>query len=312
MANRNLMAFLQGGLGTLTQRAQQGQQQQQEIQSLILKAMIEQKMKQQDPYNQLQTLMLQKYAPELFGQSGGQIPTGQAPTLNLQGQGQGIGQSQPNMPQYRMKPSFTFGKEGLSIGLSQEETPEYKLQQTKAEQELKATVPTVQQKNDLNAARQQLTNVQQLQNLANGVPAGRIAGLGSMALNTVTGGGMAQNTRLYLKQLPAMAVSLYRALTGDTRLSDADAASRAMPLLWHPSEAGNIRKASFDNIKKALLRRIKMLESKQGLVPNPLAPDEFITPLETIIENNNINKNDSMSIENLGLDPSRYELIGAE
>jgi len=146
-------------------------------------------------------------------------------------------------------------------------------------QELKAKVPTVQQRNDLMNARNQLLNVQQMENLARNVPSG-FAGIGSIGLEAVTRGGMATNTRLYLKQFPAFAVGLYRGLTGDTRLSDADALRRALPLLWHPSESGKIKKQSFNNIRKALNARIKLIQSGRY----QSTPDgQFMTPLEDVL-----------------------------
>ncbi len=153
-----------------------------------------------------------------------------------------------------------------------------RLAQKAAEQkmmaEVKAMVPTIQQKNDLQTAKQQLLNITTLEKKAENLPSGYY-GITSIAGGAISRGG---KTREYMKMLPATAVSVYRAITGDTRLSDADAAARAYPLLWHPSEGGDIRKSSFSNIKNLLNARIKMIQ--QGKYK--MSGDQFITPLEDV------------------------------
>lgn len=114
-------------------------------------------------------------------------------------------------------------------------------------------------KQDIVGAKQQLANVIQMQNLARNVPGG-YAGFGSMLRGAITRGATDQNTRLYLKRLPAFAAGLYRDLTGDKRLSDMDAQQRAMPLLWHPSEDAGLKTPVFEGIKQALNSRIKLLQ----------------------------------------------------
>ena len=80
---------------------------------------------------------------------------------------------------------------------------------------------------------------------------------------------------------PAFAAGLYRDLTGDKRLSDVDAQSRAMPLLWHPSEDEKIRKRSFADIKRALNARIKLIqEGRYTMSPE----GDFITPLDEVLK----------------------------
>ncbi len=146
--------------------------------------------------------------------------------------------------------------------------------------EIKSKVPTVQQKNDLDKVNQQISNIKDMRSLAEKIgtyPGSRIA-QGTAA--AISGGGWATEHYQYLMQRPAMAVSLYRALTGDTRLSDADAEARALPLLWKPGQSSKIRKSSFDYIENALNTRKQMIE--QGRYS--LSPDgDYITPFENVI-----------------------------
>lgn len=173
-----------------------------------------------------------------------------------------------------------------------EYTPQAKIAQEVEKQkqtlEAKAKIPTAQQKNDLTATENQIKSIKDLRALADKVPGGRIAGSISGVLSSVTGGELATETRQYLKQRPAYAVSIYRALTGDTRLSDADAKGRALPLLWHPTESDKIKKTSFDTIENALQARKKLIE--EGKYTQD-ANGQFITPLEDVLaEAENVGK----------------------
>lgn len=143
----------------------------------------------------------------------------------------------------------------------------------------KSKVPTVQQRNDLTNVNSQIENIRAVKELADKIPAGRFAGSISGLKSSISGGELDTDTRQYLKQRPAYAVSLYRALTGDTRLSDADAKSRALPLLWHPTESNKIRESSFDYINKALEARKRLIEKGQYKVDG----EQYITPLEDVL-----------------------------
>lgn len=83
--------------------------------------------------------------------------------------------------------------------------------------------------------------------------------IGKGALNR--GKGESAKYRTYLSTMPATAVSIYRAVTGDTRLSDSDAQARAYPLLWHPSEDVDVRTQKNDYIKSMVLARKALLSS---------------------------------------------------
>lgn len=150
--------------------------------------------------------------------------------------------------------------------------------QTREKAEEKAKVLPAKIKQDIVGVRQQIANVENLEQLAEQVPSGA-GGMFSIARGAVTRGAFDKETRLYLKQLPAFAAGLYRDLTGDKRLSDEDASARAMPLLWHPSEDESIKKASFENIKKALRSRQKLLQ--QGTFS--VVDGEAVTPLGAVL-----------------------------
>ena len=266
-------------------------QMQDAIKMMILKSQIDQQM---DPMYQLRKKMLEGGGiPGLGGQTQTQ-PNRQPFGLNqtIQGQMPQTADTSQELQRWENNPNFLLTGKGDPLT----ENPEYK---QKRERELKAQIPTVQQKNDLFSARQQLNNIVGMRNLAEKVPAG-YPGMLSIGTSALTRGGLQTNTRQYLKNFNAYAVSLYRALTGDTRLSDADALRRALPLLWHPSEDKKIRKTSFDSIEKALKTRIKMLSSGRGLTPNPLDPNgnEFITPFDMVLSEAGIDINSIHSTEN--------------
>ena len=126
------------------------------------------------------------------------------------------------------------------------------LQQNK--QDIASKAPTADQKNSLSSINNVELLLDQLEKDAGSLPSG-FGGIAAQGLNFVTRGQSNPNLMVYDDQRKAVAVALYRALTGDTRLSDADAASRALPLLWHPSEAGEVRGLKFQKIKKLLADR---------------------------------------------------------
>ena len=62
---------------------------------------------------------------------------------------------------------------------------------------------------------------------------------------------------------PAAGAAIYRALTGDKRLSDDDAKTRALPLLWKPGESEGIKAKKFALLKKAIQQRTERLSNGQ-------------------------------------------------
>ncbi len=106
-----------------------------------------------------------------------------------------------------------------------------------------------------------------LQTSPSGPVAGRVAG----AVGSVTGGGMQTNTKLYNDMLPATAVGIYRAVTKDTRLSDADAQARAIPIMPKPSEDPALQAKKIAFLRSAL-------SSGQTMTP-----EQFTASLASIV-----------------------------
>jgi hypothetical protein len=88
-----------------------------------------------------------------------------------------------------------------------------------------------------------------------------LSGAASSAAATLTGGILASETKAYNDYLPAAAVKIYRAMTGDTRLSDADAAARAYPLIPKPWEPLSLRESKLKDIDDAISGRNDTLKS---------------------------------------------------
>lgn len=107
---------------------------------------------------------------------------------------------------------------------------------------------------------------QQAQNLKGGYPG--MAEIGKAFLNR--GAGRSADYVLYQDSLPSAAVAFYRGVTGDTRLSDADAKARALPLLWKPSESEDVRKKKFTFLNRMVEARQKLLGS--GKYPDGVIP----------------------------------------
>lgn len=84
----------------------------------------------------------------------------------------------------------------------------------------------------------------------------------------LTAGAIEPKLRLYQQQRPAIAVKLYRALTGDTRLSDADAMARAYPLLPEPYEPDNVQQSKMQALQDAAEgRNSRITQLLTGVVP---------------------------------------------
>lgn len=73
-------------------------------------------------------------------------------------------------------------------------------------------------------------------------------------------GDKSSDMKLYLGMMPMAAVALYRAVSGDNRLSDQDASTRALPLLWHPSEDKDVRDKKFSFTKELMSAREILLK----------------------------------------------------
>ena len=130
--------------------------------------------------------------------------------------------------------------------------------------------PTADMRNQLISAQQARTLWDEVKSQSEELKGGYegMLEMGKAALNR--GKGESGKYPLYTENLPSSAVALYRALTGDTRLSDSDAKARALPLLWEPSQDTSLRTKKNAFIDKMINAREELLSSgkyKDGVIP---------------------------------------------
>lgn len=126
---------------------------------------------------------------------------------------------------------------------------------------------------------------------------GSYAGIGEIGKSVVNRGkGESAAYKTYMANLPGSAVSIYRALTGDTRLSDADAQSRALPFLWNPTEHEDTRTEKNNFIQSMIDARERLMSSgrySEGVIPWEDIVEEAgqeVTPENGDIQTFNIGK----------------------
>jgi hypothetical protein len=142
-------------------------------------------------------------------------------------------------------------------------------------------------KESLNNVKLQQENFKNLKQSLQSVPQGRANGSLSLLKSYITGGkgDVGSSSLFYKDNKPAMAVALYRYLTGDTRTSDADAASRALPLLPDQTEHPDLIEKKFNNIEKSLFLRQQLLETGQFQIDPqsgvPVTPQTFSSSIQT-------------------------------
>lgn len=183
---------------------------------------------------------------------------------------------------------------GTVGGLTFENTPaKLKIKEQEAEQALK--VPTAKMKDDLQQITNAETNLNELEKTTKDLPSGYGAVWQNIA-NFFTRGSTNPELVTYNDSRKAIAVGLYRALTGDTRLSDADAASRALPLVWDSDESEALRESKFKTLKQMVQARKNLVQSGKY---TKTADGDFITPIEAVKEaavGSNDKKSESKSI----------------
>ncbi len=205
----------------------------------------------------------------------GQAVPPQNPGAAVLGAGQETGRPSQFVYAGKVDPKF-----GTPV---QTENPDFLIDQKRREQELKSVVSPIKKEQDLNKAKLAYQNLKYMKDKATNLPSGYGA-LRTNVGNFFTRGEANPELALYEKEMPAMAVAIYRDITGDTRLSDSDAQVRAYPLLWRPQrgEGKSIKAGSFADLDKLYKARINLIE--QGRYkPNPMNPDELITPIEDVI-----------------------------
>lgn len=109
----------------------------------------------------------------------------------------------------------------------------------------------------------QKENFKTMRSSISSVPQGRVKGGISMLKSYISGGkgDEGSNSLFYLHNKPAMAVALYRDLTGDTRTSDADAEKRALGLLPDQMEHPDLINKKIGNIEDSLSMREQLLST---------------------------------------------------
>ncbi len=148
-------------------------------------------------------------------------------------------------------------------GLTNEDVAERARTRADANYELaqkKSILPTAEMKNLRQQSINALASVESLEQLAAKIPGG-YQGMVDLAKGTVSRGKTSPELRSYLKEVKAAAAQIYRAKTGDTRLSDEDAASRAYPLLWNPTEDESVKELSFKRLKEDIQTKISLYDS---------------------------------------------------
>jgi len=174
-----------------------------------------------------------------------------------------------------VKPVFTIGDNGQleslgNVPKGSQVVPPSSMMTPQAKSELdiqtalkKSELPTADMKNALKTTQQAGSLVDNLIDQSSKLKGGYegMAEIGKAALNR--GKGDSANYRLYLSNMPSTAVSIYRAVTGDTRLSDMDAQARAYPLMWHPSEDVDTRDKKNAFIKNMVTARQVLLKSNK-------------------------------------------------
>lgn len=118
-------------------------------------------------------------------------------------------------------------------------------------------------KEEVDSIDEQLGQVTELERMLKKVPAGGAGAFASIG-SKATGGLVAPDVKIYNDLIPSIAVKIYRAMTGDTRLSDSDAQARAYPLLPKPSDAPKVRLDKLKNIR-TLLKQRKSVVTGSGI-----------------------------------------------
>lgn len=186
----------------------------------------------------------------------------------------------PNMPQpspaLPISPNmgitgFNMGKRGVNLSIGTiPQTPEQKQQMELETAALKNDLPTADMKNASISIGQAKSLLEDLKSQASSLKGG-YAGMGEIGKAILNrGAGESGDYKLYTDNLPSAAITFYRSVTGDTRLSDADAKARALPIMWHPSEDVSLKEKKFGFAERMLTAREKLLQSgkyKDGVIP---------------------------------------------
>ena len=158
-------------------------------------------------------------------------------------------------------------------------------------------------------AENQLTRIKQikkvtkgLQDLAKTFPTDLpSAAYQSFGAKYMYGRGGTDQTRVYNQGTPAASAGVYRAVTGDNRLSDVDAAQRAKPLFWDTMEPAEVREGKFAFLNFMLDEAEKNVDPMQ--IGEPKDDSESQLRWDAFVQNSK-QKFDNMMVDNPNLMPN--------
>lgn len=134
-----------------------------------------------------------------------------------------------------------------------------------------ARTATADAQNQLTRLKQLRVVANELQSLGSSLPTDYLSALKGVAGAKYAHGRFgSEQHKTYMDALPAASVGLYRAITGDNRLSDADAAARAKPLLWDPMEPEGVREGKNSFLNFMLDEAERNITPDQGEPSNDL------------------------------------------
>lgn len=169
--------------------------------------------------------------------------------------------SQGNLTQSGSVPAKSVVKQ---LPLTPEQMGERAKSSAEGRNEANLNAPTAEIKNKYSEIVNAEASLQKLKELADKISSSGWEGAVDIATGKVTRGESNPELMQYLKEAKTSAVSLYRAYSGDTRLSDADAESRAYPLLWNPTEGKKLKDVSFSRIADVIGTRRKSYQEQYG------------------------------------------------
>lgn len=121
---------------------------------------------------------------------------------------------------------------------------------------------------DEGAVSNQESQLQQLEAMLKETGGGVVPGLKGVVGSMPFGGNIFGKEKVFNDLKKAVAVSTYRAQTGDTRLSDNDAADRAYPLVPDLSEPPEVQRMKTENLRTIFANRKDTIQQQQATQRN--------------------------------------------
>jgi len=260
---------------TLATRQLQRQKMVQELQAEVAKAKLEAAERRKvEQFGRLQ-------APITPASPAARIGGQEVPLSQVQGGADVAKNAEATRPaaisrlEAMLSPERVIDRTSKERAAKQEASDATSLQKLRGDQELeqirlKASLekpkgPSVSILKDEKNIDDSMLQLKQAKDLLKGIPTG-LPTAGRSLLGNVSKGNMFAKERTYNQLKPALAVGLYRALTGDTRLSDADAQARALPILPELGEPDEVIKAKIAKIEEALRNRRQFVAQTKSQV----------------------------------------------